>query len=106
LQEGRVGADALALEFEKFIVFGDFVPTYPCGRNGGVANGVAENLSGDGPDDAGCRQIPRHVFPDIAGRQFPKLRIVLGFRLEIKRLLDFVLPPIRLVNDSQMEPSR
>ena len=54
MQEGGVGADALALEFEKFIVFGDFVPTYPCGRNGGVANGVAQSFSSELPDDAGA----------------------------------------------------
>ena len=37
LEEGGVDADALPVKLKEVVVFWDFVPAYPCSRNGGVA---------------------------------------------------------------------
>jgi len=62
LAEGVVGTDALALELEEFVVFGDFVPAYSSATLGLA---VAESICGAGPDDAGAGVDPFEVDPSL-----------------------------------------
>jgi len=90
LAEGVVGTDALALELEEFVVFGDFVPAYSSATLGLA---VAESICGAGPDDAGAGVDPFEVDPSLCvfreiwtrteGRQTPHMAMQAGLKFII-----------------------